>query len=90
MTYPNVGSYTIRQSPEQLPANLRYVKGALVLKFSGTQVGSFETEKGIVHIWSELRSPLKNPIRQGSKGHHSTGLFWLLNLSHLLIKQLWL
>jgi len=43
--------------------------GALVLRFAGTHVGTIETEKGRIHIWSELRSPLANPLGRGRKGH---------------------
>jgi len=43
------------------------VNGELILKFSGTHVGTIETEKGRVHIWSELRSPLADPVGKGRK-----------------------
>jgi hypothetical protein len=46
-----------------------HVNGALILKFSGTHIGTVETEKGRIHIWSELRSPLANPVGEGRKGH---------------------
>lgn len=46
-----------------------HVNGALILRFSGTHIGTIETERGRIHIWSELRSPLANPLGRGRKGH---------------------
>ncbi|MBI1929440.1 hypothetical protein HYR99_34995 [Candidatus Poribacteria bacterium] len=48
---------------------IHHVNDTLILRFSGTQIGSIETEKGRIHIWSELRSPLANPLGKGRKRH---------------------
>ncbi|MDH5266224.1 MAG: hypothetical protein OEW62_00945 [Candidatus Bathyarchaeota archaeon] len=57
----------IDQAMENYDRTIHHVDGELVLKFSGTHVGTIETEKGRIHIWSELRSPLANPIGKGRK-----------------------
>ncbi|MFA5032880.1 MAG: hypothetical protein WC614_07665 [bacterium] len=59
----------IDKALEKYPRTIYHVEGVLILRFSGTHVGSIETEKGRIHIWSELRSPLTNPIGEGRKGH---------------------
>jgi len=48
---------------------IHHVNGELILRFSGTHVGIIETKKGRIHIWSELRSPLANPLGKGRKGN---------------------
>ena len=48
---------------------IHHCGGELLLTFYGTHIGTVETEKGRVHIWSELRSPLENPIGKGRKKH---------------------
>lgn len=48
---------------------IHHVNGELTLRFSGTHIGTLETGKGRIFIWSELRSPLTNPLGEGRKGH---------------------
>lgn len=48
---------------------IHQVDGELLLSFSGTHIGTAETELGRVHIWSEMRSPFANPIGKGRKAH---------------------
>jgi len=43
--------------------------GRLVMKFSGTHVSTVETINGNFLIWSELKSPLKNPVGKGRKAN---------------------
>lgn len=59
----------IDKALEDYPRTIYHVNGALILRFSGTHVGTIETEKGRIHLWSELRSPLANPLGKGRKGH---------------------
>ena len=59
----------IDKATENYQRTIHHVNGALILRFSGTHVGTIETEKGRIHIWSELRSPLANPLGKGRKGH---------------------
>lgn len=59
----------IDKALEDYQRTIHHIDGALFLKFSGTHVGTIETEKGRIHIWSELRSPLANPVGEGRKGH---------------------
>lgn len=59
----------IDKALDDYPRTIYHVNGALILRFSGTHIGSIETEKGRVHIWSELRSPLDNPLGKGRKRH---------------------
>jgi hypothetical protein len=40
---------------------MHHTDGQLLLKFSGTHITTLETEDGPLSLWSELRSPLKNP-----------------------------
>ena len=42
--------------------SVHHVNGSLVLKFSGSHVATLETQKGRLHLWSELRSPLAKPL----------------------------
>lgn len=46
---------------------IHHCEGNLILRFSGTHIGTIETAIGRVHIWAELRSPLSNPIGKGRK-----------------------
>ncbi|HXF68667.1 MAG TPA: hypothetical protein VNK89_02575 [Thermoflexus sp.] len=46
---------------------VHHVDGTLLFSFSGTHVATAECEEGNLHIWSELRTPLKNPIGRGRK-----------------------
>ncbi|MBF0320399.1 MAG: hypothetical protein HQL01_11420 [Nitrospirae bacterium] len=48
---------------------IHHCDGELILKFSGTHIGTIETEKGRLHLWGELRSPLSNPVSKKRKGH---------------------
>jgi len=48
---------------------IHHVDGRLILSFSGTHIGAVETEMGRLHIWSELRSPLDNPVGKGRSGN---------------------
>jgi hypothetical protein len=59
----------IDRALEAYQRTIHHVDGSLILRFSGTHIGTVETEEGLIHIWSELRSPLNNPIGQGRKGH---------------------
>jgi hypothetical protein len=59
----------IDKALEDYQRTIHHVNGSLILRFSGTQVGTIETMKGRIHIWSELRSPLDNPVGKGRKGH---------------------
>lgn len=59
----------IDKALEDYPRTIYHVNGALILRFSGTHVGTIETEKGRIYLWSELRSPLANPLGKGRKGH---------------------
>jgi len=59
----------IDKALEDYQRTIHHVNGALILRFSGTHVGTIETEKGRIHIWSELRSPLANPLGKGRKRH---------------------
>ena len=59
----------IDKALEDYLRTIYHVNGALILRFSGTHVGTIETEKGRIHLWSELRSPLANPLGKGRKGH---------------------
>ncbi len=46
---------------------VHHVNGNLVFRFSGTHIASFETINGRLHLWSELRSPLKKPVGKSRK-----------------------
>ncbi|CAM3397823.1 hypothetical protein RHBI111906_12395 [Rhodothermus bifroesti] len=46
---------------------VHHVDGTLLFSFSGTHVATAECEEGNLHVWSELRTPLKNPIGRGRK-----------------------
>lgn len=59
----------IDKALEDYPRTIYHVNGALILRFSGTHVGTLETERGRIHLWSELRSLLANPLGKGRKGH---------------------
>jgi len=59
----------IDKALEDYQRTIHHVNGALILRFSGTHIGTIETERGRIHIWSELRSPLANPLGRGRKGH---------------------
>jgi hypothetical protein len=59
----------IDKALETYQRTIHHVDGSLILRFSGTHIGTVETEEGLIHIWSELRSPLNNPVGQGRKGH---------------------
>lgn len=48
---------------------IHHVDGHLVLSFSGTHLGTIETTRGRLHLWSELRSHLAAPIGKGRKSH---------------------
>lgn len=59
----------IDKALEDYKRTIHHVDGALILNFSGTHIAALETEKGRIHLWSELRSPLANPVGEGRKGH---------------------
>jgi hypothetical protein len=59
----------IDRALEAYQRTIHHVDGSLILRFSGTHIGTVETEEGLIHIWSELRSPLNNPVGQGRRGH---------------------
>lgn len=44
-----------------LQPTMHHANGQLLLKFSGTHITTLETADGPLSLWSELRSPLKNP-----------------------------
>jgi len=44
-----------------LQPGMHHTDGQLLLKFSGTHITTLETADGPLSLWSELRSPLKNP-----------------------------
>jgi|GEM_PF-1292698 len=46
---------------EPLHPDMHHTDGQLLLKFSGTHITTLETADGPLSLWSELRSPLKNP-----------------------------
>lgn len=59
----------IDKALEDYQRTIHHVNGALILRFSGTHIGTIETERERIHIWSELRSPLTNPLGRGRKRH---------------------
>ena len=52
---------------EDYERTVHHVNGNLVFRFSGTHIASFETIEGRLHLWSELRSPLKKPVGKSRK-----------------------
>jgi len=59
----------IDKALEDYEREIHHVDGVLIFRFSGTHVGTIETCKGRVHIWSELRSPLAEPLGGTRKRH---------------------
>jgi len=52
---------------EDYERTVHHVNGNLIFRFSGTHIASFETTNGRLHLWSELRSPLKKPVGKSRK-----------------------
>ncbi|NQX56850.1 hypothetical protein HQN86_24750 [Pedobacter panaciterrae] len=46
---------------EEYPSSIHHNNGLLSLSFSATRLISYETNQGNMELWSEVRSPLKNP-----------------------------
>ena len=59
----------IDQALARYPPKIHHSKGTLIFKYNGTHLGTIETKEGRIHIWTELRSPLDNPVGEGRTGH---------------------
>jgi len=61
-----VGSRII-DACEDYGVKIHQVKGSLLFSFSGTHLATLTRAQPTLHIWAELRSPLRDPVGKGRK-----------------------
>jgi hypothetical protein len=60
-------STCILEALKQNPYRIHTFNKCIVFSFSGTHLATFDNFTPRLHVWSELRSPLENPIGKGRK-----------------------
>jgi hypothetical protein len=58
---------------------LHTANGAIEFRFSGTHLATFESFDPRLHLWTELRSPLDNPVGAGRTSHIQPDMCLLLD-----------